>query len=72
MLTLKEHSDGKLYHARYEVNQETGEYKEEPSFLYDEDGDLIPAHICLCFAYTPSECCCGTTSWENYRYDDEY
>lgn len=72
MLTLKEHSDGELYHAECRVNPETDEYEEESTFLYDEYGNLIPAHICLCHAYEPGECCCATTSWENYRYDDDY
>ena len=29
MLTLKEHTDGELYHAEYRVNPETDEYEEE-------------------------------------------
>jgi hypothetical protein len=41
--------------------------------LLDESGDPIPISICLCFAHAPSECCCETTGWDNYRYwDDDY
>ena len=72
MLTLKEHTDGNWYHAQYIFNEALDDYSEETEFIYDEDNCLIPAHICLCFAHTPSECCCATTSWEGYRYDDDY
>lgn len=72
MLTLKEAEDGLLYHAQREYDDSTEDYKEESEFILDENGDKIPAHICLCFAHEPSECCCATTSWEGYRYDDNY
>ena len=32
---------------------------------------MIPASICLCYAYEPSECCCATTSWEDWKYYDD-
>lgn len=37
--------------------------------ILDENGLPIPLSICLCFAHEPGECCCNTTSWDNYRYD---
>lgn len=42
--------DGQLYHAR----------DGEP--LREDDGSLIPAHICLCFAHDEYECGCG--AWD--------
>jgi hypothetical protein len=49
-------------------NDDTGEY-EGGEWILDESGNKIPDHICLCFAYEHGECCCGCTSWDNYRYD---
>lgn len=43
--------DGKEYHA-----------DDEGKPLREENGDLIPAHICLCWAHGPSECVCG--AWD--------
>lgn len=31
------------------------------------NGEMRP--ICLCHAYTPSECCCNTGNWDDYNYD---
>ena len=71
MLTSKEHTDGNIYHARYLLNEEGTDYSEESEFILDETGALIPITACLCHAYEPGECCCATTSWEDYRYDDD-
>lgn len=30
--------------------------------ILDENGDAIPAFICLCAAHSSSECCCG--AWD--------
>jgi hypothetical protein len=68
MLTLIE-IDGKLFHASEKYDQNTGEFIGE-EVLLDENGNMIPARICLCFAHEPSECCCATTSWSKYR--DEF
>lgn len=70
MLTSKEHTDGNIYHAQYRLNEEGADYSEESEFILDENGDLIPITACLCHAHEPGECCCATTSWEDYRYDD--
>ena len=40
--------DGKKFHA-----------DDDGVVILDEDGEPIPAHICLCFAHCPSECGCG-------------
>lgn len=61
---LEEEEDGQLYHAK----SEAGVVK----WLLDERGEKIPASVCLCFAYTPSECACATTAWVNYRWDNDY
>lgn len=63
--------DGKTYHARREWGDGSEQYKDDATPILDEDGNLIPIEVCLCYAYTPTECCCATTSWENYRYDDD-
>ena len=70
MLTSKQHIDGNIYHARYLLNEEGTDYSEESEFILDENGDFIPITACLCHAYELGECCCATTSWEGYRYDD--
>lgn len=72
MLTLKEHTDGKFYHAEYLYSEELQDYETEAIFLTDDDGELFPASICLCSAYEPGECCCATTSWERYDYELDY
>jgi len=38
--------------------------------ILDLDDKMIPARICICHAFELEECCCATTAWENYRYDD--
>lgn len=40
--------DETKYHLDYEGN-----------YLLDEDGEKIPAHICICAAWDESECVCG-------------
>ncbi len=38
-------------------------HSDERGFLLrDEDGDAIPAHICICAAHGEHECCCG--AWD--------
>ena len=49
MLVSKIYEDGKDYH----FDTYTGK------FLIDERGELIPAHICICFARDKFECGCG-------------
>lgn len=41
---------GILYHARDGVA------------LTDENGDMVPADICICFAHNEYECVCG--AWD--------
>ena len=69
-LTLIE-IDGNHYHAQ-DIYDEEGENVIDTTPILDEDVDMIPANICLCYAYEPSECVCATTSWEDWKYDDEY
>ena len=66
-LTLIE-IDGQLYHAQGIYDDDENVVDTIP--ILDEDGDMIPASICLCYAYEPSECCCACTSWGDYRYDE--
>lgn len=66
-LTLIE-VDGELYHAD-ELYYEDGEWFDTVPVL-DENYEMIPASVCLCYAFEPGECCCATTAWEDYRYDD--
>ena len=68
-LTLIE-VDGRLYHAQDIYDDESDTYLATIPIL-GEDGDMIPASICLCYAYEPSECVCATTSWENWKYYDD-
>ena len=49
MLISKTYEDGKDYHF--------DTYTEK--FLTNERGELIPAHICICFARNKFECGCG-------------
>lgn len=42
--------DGILYHAR------------DGELLREENGDPIPADICLCWAHSANECVCG--AWD--------
>ena len=67
-LTLIE-VDGELYHAD-ELFYEDGEYFDSAPIL-DENYEMIPASVCLCYAFEPGECCCATTAWEGYRYEWE-
>jgi hypothetical protein len=69
MLTVAQDQDGNWYHWQMGYNNDTEEY-EGGEWVLDEADNKIPDHICLCFAYEPGECCCGCTSWDNYRYDD--
>ena len=75
MLTTKLHEDGELYHAQYVWDTENIRYDtrlgdDNLEFILDEDGDMIPAYVCLCYAREPSECCCGCTSWDDENYED--
>jgi len=65
-LTLIE-VDGELYHAQ-EFYDEEGDNIVDTQLILDSDDKMIPASIC--HAFEPGECCCATTAWENYRYDD--
>ena len=69
-LTLIE-IDGQLYHAQ-DIYDEYDENVIDTVPFVDEDGELIPASVCLCHAYEPGECCCATTAWENWKYDEDY
>ena len=69
-LTLIE-SDGNLQHAQ-EFYDEEGENVVDTIPILDEDGEMAPASICLCHAYEPSECCCATTAWKNWNYEEYY
>jgi hypothetical protein len=61
--------DGERYHAQFDrYDDELGKWV-DPVPILEENGDLIPLSICICFAYESSECCCNTTSWINYDYD---
>ena len=60
---------GNLYHAE-EIFDDDYENVVDTIPILDENGALIEASICLCHAYEPSECCCGCTSWGDYRYED--
>ena len=68
-LTLIE-IDGQLYHAQ-DIYDEESENIVDTVPLVDENGNMIPASYCLCYAHEPSECVCATTAWEGWRYDDE-
>lgn len=68
-LTLIE-IDGQLYHAQ-DIYDEYDENVIDTVPFVDEDGELIPASVCLCYAFEPGECCCATTAWEGWRYDNE-
>ena len=65
--------DGQWYHATEVLLQPELEDASPVSIepILDELGNMIPIQCCLCFAHTPSECCCDTDSWQNYRYDDD-
>lgn len=72
------------FHARYidewydfpeNISNEMTE-EEEIEFMetvLDEDGEPIPKTVCLCSAYSSSECCCG--AWDgtyDWYFTDEY
>lgn len=60
MLISKTYVDGKDYH----FDTYTGK------FLTGERGELIPAHICICFARDRFECGCG--AWDrDIDYDQD-
>jgi hypothetical protein len=70
MLTTIE-IDGIMYHARGEnYNEADGGYTSF-ELIFDENGYMIPASVCLCFAHSASECCCG--AWGSYvqEWEDE-
>ena len=68
-LTLIE-IDGNLYHAQ-DIYDEEGENVIDTIPILDEDDEMIPASVCLCYAFEPSECVCATTAWKDWNYDDE-
>lgn len=53
--------EGEWYHAN-----------DEGELLREEDGSLIPASICLCFAHGPSECVCGAWDDQSDDYEPEW
>ena len=59
MLINKTYVDGKDYHFDTYAGK----------FLTDERGELIPAHICICFARDKFECGCG--AWDRDIDHDE-
>jgi hypothetical protein len=67
-LTLIE-IDGQLFHAQ-DIYDTEGENVIDTVPILDEDGDLIPSDVCICHAYEPGECCCSTTAWEGWSYDE--
>lgn len=38
--------------------------------ILTDDGNVILAITCICFALDPSECFCGCTSWDTYSHND--
>ena len=67
MLTLIE-IDGGMYHAQ-QIMDEDCEIVLDTIPILDENNNLIPSEVCLCFARDPSECVCACTSWGDYKYD---
>jgi len=39
---------------------------DEGVLLLDENGQWIDNDVCLCFAHSASECCCGAWGIEDY------
>lgn len=35
---------------------------DDGELLLDEDNEPIPSYICICFAHSDNECCCG--AWD--------
>ena len=62
--------DGCWYHAQQYWPDGQDEPSDELVPILEENGDLIPATICICFAHSSSECCCGAWSirsdWDSY------
>jgi hypothetical protein len=54
---------GHSYHATPKLDDE-GQIVSWDLIL-DENGEMIPSHVCLCSAYTASECCCGAWYRDN-------
>lgn len=54
--------DGVWYHARAVLDNSDDETS-ELELVLDENGVPIPADVCLCAAWEPSECLCG--AWDN-------
>lgn len=69
-LTLIE-INGQLYHTQ-DIYDEEGENVIDTIPILDEDGEMISASVCICYAFEPDECCCATTAWENWKYDEDY
>ena len=67
-LTLIE-INGNLYHAQQFLDED-GENVIDTIPILDEDGTLIPSDVCICYAQEPGECCCATTAWEGWSYDE--
>lgn len=42
---------------------------EDGSLFLDENASRVPKYVCLCFAYSASECLCG--AWD-YGLPEEY
>ncbi len=66
MLTTVE-IDGVWYHARGVDYDEVNGCYTLFELIFDENGKMIPASVCLCFAHSSSECICG--AWDSYRED---
>lgn len=50
--------DGKEYHA-----------DDDGIVILDEDGDPIPSHVCICHAYSDTECVCS--AWDRPLPNDD-
>ena len=62
MLTTKT-INGQAYHA----------YEDDGRLVLDENNKPILAHICICSAWSASECCCGawdTPIPDSYPFND--
>lgn len=66
--------NGVEYHAQYTAWDEAAEDWDLSSaqLILDENANPIPATVCLCSAYEPSECVCGAwddvKDWEDSRW----
>lgn len=61
--------DGAWYHAQLKLTED-GEATDEYELILDEDGDPIPADVCICHAWEPNECICG--AWDDVDPNDWY